>query len=128
MEGNNSLSKVERVASCSNILLVFKKWSQLRMKSGSKRLPKLTSRREFKFAISIRDHGIDQVLLVLDFLLSDDDYSVWMRNNKYTTIENIFNKKLFDKIKRSEKYFDNRVEPEEKHDLFMPFIITDGEI
>ena len=116
----------DQVPSCVKVSEIYKKWVELRKKSGAKRTPRLTPKRQKEIAAALRSYGIDNIVKVLDFLLTEDSYAVWMRENKYTQFENIF-RKFQDKLKRAEEYFDKLPPKEEKMDFFIPFSIVDGD-
>tara|TARA_Y100000593_G_C4262374_1_gene312913 strand:- start:439 stop:828 length:390 start_codon:yes stop_codon:yes gene_type:complete len=121
----NPLTIEGKVASCLNVSIIFKKWVELRKKSGAKRTPRLTTKREQEIATALKNYGFDDIIMVLNFLLSNDNYAIWMRENNYTLFENIF-RKWNDKLKRARHHLSVSPVKEEKQEFFIPFSIVDG--
>lgn len=103
---------------------VFGLWVELKEQAGFKRKPVLTDKRRKIITEMLYKHNYDDIILVMQYLSSEDKYAVYMRDNKYIELDNIF-RKWEQKVSKSKHYDNNKPEKVVKTEFFIPFSIID---
>lgn len=103
---------------------VFGLWVELKEKAGFVRKPLLTDKRKQLITEMLSKHNYEDITIVFELLLSEDKYAVYMRDNKYIELDNIF-RKWEQKVAKAKTYQKNKPEKIIKSELFIPFSIVD---
>jgi hypothetical protein len=103
---------------------VFGLWVELKEQAGFKRKPILTDKRKNTISEMLSKHNYDDIISVIKFLTSEDKYAVYMRDNKYIELDNIF-RKWEQKVSKAKHYEKNKPKKVVKSEFFIPFSIVD---
>jgi hypothetical protein len=96
----------DKVATSEKIALLLSLWLSCH---SFERKPRITDRRVKILSDYIQRKGFSQCKVVLDFLNSSDPHATWIRENRYTFFDNIFNDiKWQRRVDRATKYFEDK--------------------
>lgn len=102
---NKNFINHDKVITNDKIAILFSLWLSCH---SFKRKPRITDRRVKILSDYIQRKGFSQCKVVLDFLNSDDPHAQWVRENRYTFFDNIFNDiKWKRRYERASNYFNN---------------------
>jgi len=93
----------DRIVTSKKIVTIFTEWIVCHT---WQRMPQLTNKRKQILDRYIQMKGYNAIITTLRFIASDDPHAKWLRDNKYTFFDNIFNDHKWDiRYKRAQKYF-----------------------